>query len=100
MDTLIVTALLLIALVLPVVLFWSLRTRTRLHGLLAAALAVAMGWALNLAWAFASQSTAADATSAADGDTVAIALRFGWACPAVLIFIAWLVWRRKSRPAA
>src|SRR5262245_56112364 len=54
------TALLLAALALPVVLFWLLRSRSRLNPLVAAALAVATGWALNVAWAFASQDNAAN----------------------------------------
>jgi hypothetical protein len=93
------TALLLAGLLLPVVLFWLLRSRSRLNGLAAAAIAVAIGWALNVAWAYASQGGAADGPSLVDGDTVSIAMRFGWACPTVLVFLTGLVWRYKTRRA-
>ena len=99
MNKLAITALLLTALLLPVVLFWLLRSRSRLNGLAAAAIAVATGWALNVAWAFASQGVTANAPSQASGDTLSIAMRFGWACPAVLVFLTWLVWRFKTRRA-
>jgi hypothetical protein len=93
------TALLLTALLLPVVLFWVLRSRSRLHGLAAAAIAVTTGWVLNMAWAFTSQGSTTNDPSQADGDTLSIAMRFGWACPAVLVFFTWLVWRFKTRRA-
>ena len=82
------TALLLIALVLPVVLFWLLRSRSRLNGLVVAAIAVAVGWSLNVAWA----STA--------HESMDIAMAYGWACPAVLVAITWLVWRFARRRVA
>ena len=91
------TALLLAALLLPVVLFWLLRSRSRLHGLAVAAIAVASGWALNVAWAFSSQGSTAHDPSHVNGDTLSIAMQFGWACPAVLVFLTWLAWRFKSR---
>ena len=90
------TALLLTALLLPVVLFWLLRSRSRLNGLAAATIAVATGWALNVAWAFTSQGSDPSQTN---GDTLSIAMRFGWACPTVLVFLTWLVWRFKTRRA-
>ena len=64
------TALLLTALLVPVVLFWLLRSRSRLNGLAAAAIAVATGWALNVAWAFASQASATKDPSQVNGDTL------------------------------
>ncbi len=91
MDNFAATALLVLAIVLPVALFWLLKSRSRLHGLLAAAIAVAIGWGLNVAWAFASQ------VGAAGGDTLSIAIRYGWACPVVLVFVTWLVWRFRQR---
>ncbi|KRA20302.1 MULTISPECIES: hypothetical protein [unclassified Lysobacter] len=94
MDHYAVLALLLAALALPVVAFWLLRSRTRLHGLVAAGIAVALGWALNLAYAFAAQ----DPAPAAD-DNVAIAAAFGWACPAVLVLLTWLARRFVVRRA-
>ena len=94
------TALLFTALLMPVVLFWLLKSRSRLNGLAAAAIAVAAGWALNVAWAFASQGGTANAPSQVNGDTLSIAMRFGWACPTVLVFLTWLVWRFKTRRGA
>jgi len=94
------TALLLTALLLPVVAFWLLRSRSRLNGLAAAAIAVATGWALNVAWAFVSQENIAHDASQVSGDTLSIAMRFGWACPTVLVFLTWLVWRFTTRRAA
>jgi hypothetical protein len=91
------TAVLVAALVLPVVLFWLLRSRARLNGLAAAVIAVAIGWALNVAWAFLSQGSATNDPSQGHGDTLSIAVRFGWACPTVLVFLTWLVWRFKTR---
>lgn len=93
------TALLLTALLLPVVLFWLLRSHSRLNGLAAAAIAVATGWALNVAWAFASQGSTTNDPQLNE-DALSIAIRFGWACPTVLVFLTWLVWRFKTRPAA
>jgi hypothetical protein len=96
MKKLATTALLLTALVLPVVLFWLLRSRSHLDGLTAAAIAVATGWALNVAWAFASAGGTTNDPSQVKGDTLAIAMRFGWACPTVLVFLTWLVWYFKT----
>ena len=79
MEKFAATVLLLAGLALPVVLFWLLRSRSRMHGLVAAAIAVAAGWLLNLAWAFVAH------------ESVAIAATFGWACPAVLVLLTWLV---------
>ena len=79
------TALLLTALVLPVVLFWLLRSRARMNGLLAAGIAVGAGWALNFAWASVAH------------ESIPIAARFGWACPAVLVLLTWLVLRFMGR---
>lgn len=76
-------ALLLLALVAPVIVFLLLASQQRLQGVIAAAVAVATGWALNIAWA---SSTGDDARR-----NRSIALRFGWACPAVLVLLAWLV---------
>ena len=100
MEKIATTALLLTALLLPVVLFWLLRSRSRLNGLTAAAIAIATGWAFNVAWAFASQGSTANDPSKVNGDTVSIAIRLGWACPTVLVFLTWLVWRFKTRHAA
>ncbi|MDR7099297.1 flagellar biogenesis protein FliO [Lysobacter niabensis] len=100
MEKFAITALLLTALALPVVLFWLLRSRSRLNGLQAAGLAVAAGWALNLAWAFAVQQTAANDPSHAKDDTLAIAAALGWICPSVLVLLTWLVRRLVTHRAA
>lgn len=81
------TALLLTSLVLPVVLFWLLKSRSRMSGLVEAAIAVTAGWALSLAWAFVAH------------ESLAIAGAFGWVCPAVLVLLTWLVWR-SAHPAS
>jgi hypothetical protein len=70
-----------------------------MHGLAAAAIAVATGWALNVAWAFASQDSTANDPSQGNWNTLSIAILFGWACPTVLVFLTWLVWRFKTRRA-
>lgn len=73
--------LLVTALVLPVALFWLLKSRSRLSGLVVAVIAVAVGWGLNLAWAIIAD------------ESLAIASAFGWVCPAVLVLLTWRVWR-------
>jgi hypothetical protein len=100
MERFAATALLLTAVLLPVVLFWLLRSRSRWNGLAAAAIAVATGWALNVAWAYVSQGSTTNDPSPVNGDTLSIALRFGWACPTVLVFLTWLVWHFKTRRAS
>ncbi len=79
--------LLVTALVLPVILFWLLKSRSRLSGLVVAVIAVAVGWAFNLAWASVAH------------ESLAIAGAFGWVCPTVLVTITWLAWcfaRRRT----
>lgn len=79
--------LLLAALVLPVVLFWLLKSRPGINLLVAAGIAVAGGWALSLAWAYAAR------------ESLVIAGAFGWVCPAVMVLLTWLVWRFTKRRA-
>jgi len=81
------TALLLTALALPVVLFLLLKVRLGLSGFVAATISIAVGWVLNVAWAFV---TARD-PSQGYGDVLSIAAYFGWACPTVLVVLTWLV---------
>lgn len=88
MEKLMTTALLLTALMAPIVLFCLLKARSRLADRPAAVIAVATGWALNLAWA-----TAAN-------ESIAIAGAFGWLCPAVLVLLTWLVRRYMKRRGA
>ncbi|MCJ0826357.1 hypothetical protein MQC88_10410 [Luteimonas sp. 50] len=82
-------ALLLIALALPVVLFWLLKSQPRLRAWTPAAVSIAVGWLLSVAWAVAAH------------ENVAIAGAFGWVCPAVLVALTWLAWRftKKRRLA-
>ena len=100
LATVATTALLVVALMAPIVLFWLLKSRSRLNGLVVAAIAVAVGWALNVAWAFAGQGSPANNPSQASADTLSIAMRFSWACPTVLVFLTCLSWRFKTRRAA
>jgi len=94
-----VVALLVLALIVPVALFWWLSMRYALGIGAAAAIAVAAGWALNIAWAFAAQAPAAADPAQAQDNTRAIAARFGWVCPTVLVLLTWLV-RRFVLPVA
>ena len=100
MEKFTVTALLVMALALPIALFLLLLSRFHLNGLVAAAIAVMAGWALNVAWALAAQRTASAATPQINADTVSIAAYFGWACPAVLVLLTWLLWRFVMHRAA
>ncbi len=90
MKRLSIASLLLAALILPEALFLGLWLRGH-AGIAAAALAgIAAGWALNVGWSLASEH---GAPAQEAGNTVSIALRFGWACPAVLVLLAWLAAR-------
>ncbi|GAB3090767.1 hypothetical protein GCM10027159_03950 [Lysobacter terrae] len=87
------TILLLVALAAPVALLLLLWQQFHLQPLVAAAIAVATGWALNVAWAFAAQGTVSTDPSPASRNALSIAVYFGWACPVVLVLLTWLVWR-------
>jgi len=84
MGKIAVNSVLLVALVLPVAVFLLLFSRTNLSALPAAAISVASGWALNVTWA-----AAADPRNTENYRP--IALRFGWACPAVLVLATWAI---------
>ena len=88
MENLTATLLLVTGLVLPVVLFWLLRSRVHLSGWIAAVIAVLAGWAINVAWANAA------------GESSAIAVQFGWVCPAALVLLTWLATRFSTRRVA
>jgi hypothetical protein len=77
---------LLAALLLPVAAFLLLFSRLNLSVLLSAAISIALGWLLNVIWA-----NAADPRN--DENYRSVALRFGWACPAVLVLATWAVLR-------
>lgn len=84
--------LLLATLAVPVALFLLLASQAvHLNGWVAAAAAVAAGWALNVAWALAVEKAESKQSPEDSGNTLAIAARFGWACPAVLVLLTWLV---------
>jgi hypothetical protein len=83
--------LLLLALIAPVAVFLLLASRFGMNGWIAAIVAVAAGWALNVAWAFAVEKADAQGSPEPRGNTLSVAKRFGWACPAVLIPLAWFV---------
>jgi hypothetical protein len=100
MKNLAAPALLLTALVLPVALFLLLWLRFHLNGFVAAAIAIATGWALNVAWAFVAQGITAKDSSQADGNILSIAAYFGWICPTVLVLLTWLIWHFLIRRAA
>ncbi len=84
--------LLLAGLILPVAIFLGLWRHLHAHIAVAAPVGVAMGWVLNVAWALASREQE-DEAPAEQGDTLSIAIRFGWICPAVLVLLAWVGWR-------
>ena len=92
--------LLLAALALPVLVFMLFRPRTRAATLLAAALAIALGWAFNVACVVALQALAVGEGTPADPSMLAVATRFGWACPSVLVLLTALVWRWVARRGA
>ncbi|QSX79569.1 hypothetical protein [Agrilutibacter solisilvae] len=96
MPKFLVTAVLLAALFLPVALFWLLISHSALDIRVAAAVSVAAGWLLNLAWASAVTRVAPVDPAQPQGDTFTIAARFGWVCPSVLVLLTWLAWRFTS----
>ena len=104
MSNIAVIVLLLVALALPVVLFWLLVSRLRQNTLLAAAMAIGAGWAFNVAYVLAVQKIAPQDPSQTEGDMLGIATAFGWACPSVLVLLTWLVrrfvMRRKDSAAS
>lgn len=85
--------LLLTALALPILLFWQVGAHSALSPVVAAAIAVAAGWALNVAWAFAANKAIVQDASQGNAGNLKIALAFGWACPVVLVLLTWLVLR-------
>ena len=93
-------AILVAALVLPVVLFWQLDSRSSLGFPAAAALAVAVGWALNVAWAFALLRAETRGLPQKEGGVMKIAAAFGWFCPALLVALTWLALRLFAKGVA
>lgn len=93
MKKLLANFLLLLGLVLPVPAFLVPLSRGALSVLAAAIIAIVVGWALNIAWAYTAQGSSSQGHTLATQNYPTIAKRFGWACPAVLVLLAWLVWR-------
>jgi hypothetical protein len=100
MENFAVTVLMLTALALPVGVFLVFRPRSRANTLVAAAVAIAAGWAFNVACIYATEAIAAGTTARIDRANVAIAVNFGWICPLVLVLGTWLVWRVIARRAS
>jgi hypothetical protein len=94
------TALLILALAAPVALFWLLLTRSGLGIPVAATIAIVTGWALNVLWAFVAGKTPPANPEEPNQNFFSIAIRFGWVCPSVLVFLAWLVWYFTVRAAS
>lgn len=99
MDNAVSITLLIIALVTPVFVFWRVRSRAGWNAWVVAGLAVATGWALNVAWAWSVHAAAAGDAVAGEEDTLRIALMFGWVCPTVLVLLTALVMRLSRRRA-
>ena len=97
MQKLVASALLITGLVLPIVLFWLLRSQAKLNSFAVVAIAVATGWAFNVAWALTSQGSTTNDSSQVGEDMLSMAIRFGWFCPTVVVLLTWLVWYLKSR---
>jgi hypothetical protein len=95
-----VNVILVTALVLPVVLFWQLDSHSSLSVPTAAAIAVAVGWALNVTWAFAALKAATRGLPQDDGGTMKIAAAFGWFCPVILVALTWLALRLFAKSIA
>ena len=77
------------ALILPIVVFWLLRSRAPQHAVRAVVLAIAAGWVCGIGWAIAA------------GESATIAAAFGWVCPSVLVILTAWVWRlAHGRPAS
>ena len=92
--------LLITALVVPVILFWQLDSHSSLGFPVAASIAVAVGWALNVAWAFAALRAETQGLPRKDGGTMKIAAAFGWFCPVILVALTWLALRLFARSVA
>jgi len=95
-----VNVVLVTALVLPVVLFWHLDGHTALGFLAAAGTAVAVGWLLNIVWAFVALKAATQGLPQTDNGMLKIAAAFGWFCPAILVALTWLALRLFARSMA
>lgn len=91
MNRLLPPLLLVLGLIVPVSLFLLLLAQPRLGLAPAALVSVLAGWAINVGWALATRRQLPEAGDAAAQNTLAIALRFGWLCPALMVLVAWAV---------
>jgi hypothetical protein len=85
---------LLIAIAVPIVVFWTTRARFDWKVWKSAALAIVLGWAMNVIWASMAQNAP---TAPADSDLMTIAVGFGWICPLLLVAMTWLTLRLSGR---
>lgn len=85
--------LLATALALPIVLFLLFRPRSRAGLLTSATLAIAAGWAFNVAYVIATQTINADHPADDNGAALSMVFTFGWACPLVLVLVTWVIRR-------
>ena len=95
-----VNAVLVTALVLPVLLFWQLDAHTSFGFAAAAAIAVIAGWLLNVIWAFAALKASTQGLPQNDNRMLKIAAAFGWFCPVILVALTWLALRLFARTMA
>lgn len=98
MNNAVSIVLLVAGLAVPILLFGWLRSR-RWNGWRAAGLAVAAGWALNVAWAWSLLAASGGDAVAENVEMLRIAARFGWVCPSVLVLLTALVLRFVTRRA-
>ena len=96
MNMLAIAVLFSTALVLPVVLFLLFRPRNRAGRILATVVAVAAGWAFNVACIVAVEAIDPGSLGG-DGDNLAVVTSFGWVCPLVTVLVTWLVWHLLGR---
>ncbi len=86
-----------VAVLLPVVVFLVWRPRSRVARGLTALLAVACGWAFNVATIVAHAAIRDVRGSVEAMENLAIALRMGWLCPLATVLVAWFFWQRIAR---
>ncbi|AXK72823.1 hypothetical protein DWG18_11395 [Lysobacter sp. TY2-98] len=83
---------LVVALAAPIALFLVLSAED-VNGYVAAGLSVSAGWLLNFAWALSAFDHRSESRR-----TVSIAVRYGWACPAVLVIAVAIAQRLADWP--
>ena len=96
MDRFPVGVLLATALTLPVIVFLTFRPRNRLGRIAAVIVAVAAGWAFNIAAVVAVEAIRPGALGG-DTNPVEVATSFGWVCPLLTALATWFVWHLITR---